>query len=67
MNILFFVQSLLLNIMKNILMTHNNTSQYKEFNNNRTLNNTNQYKEFNNDNGTSMTTIVVVVDTGGYR
>jgi hypothetical protein len=53
--------------MKNILMTHNNTSQYKEFNNNRTLNNTNQYKEFNNDNGTSMTTIVVVVDTGGYR
>jgi len=49
-------------------MTHNNTNQYKEFNNNnRTLNNTNQYKEFNNDNGTSMSTIVVVVDTGGYR
>ena len=47
-------------------MTHNNTNQYKEFNN-KSLNNTNQYKEFNNDNGTSMSTIVVVVDTGGYR
>lgn len=66
MNILFFVQSLLLNIMKNTFMTHNNTNQYKEFNNNRTLNNTNQYKEFNNDDGT-ISTINIIVEVVEIR
>ena len=47
-------------------MTHNNTKQYKEFNNNRTINNTNQYKEFNNDNG-SISTVQVIDIIVEYR
>jgi len=52
--------------MKNIIMTYDNTNQYKEFNNNRTLNNTNQYKEFNNDDGT-ISTINIIVEVVEIR
>jgi len=46
-------------------MTHNNTNQYKEFNN-KTFNNTNQYKEFNNDDG-SISTVEVIDIIVEYR